>query len=306
MRGAKFPQGVWADSPIRLFEQDAVQILLESGEWIAGTLLVVAGGIELVFDEARSLDGRSLESSRILSRADVHKVRAIVRPEALWSDATRKRRERQVWDAARPPFPQRVRSWFRELVGHDPIAREPLLRRYLGRRVVLETERAEKPLFSTGLLLAYDEEFLALADAKVPAETSLPLCPGQIRGAGLEIHWSGDAVHIENRDEDPLEILGIRTAEGFLRWPVRLKPGRSDQRFFPKAPAGTAEIVFETMVAGDIIASRAITRVRGGSEGSVSILALPDPELKVGELPETSASVDEPQPEGEPAWRTSN
>ncbi len=310
MRGPKFPKGAWIDSPIRLFEGDPVQILLESGEWIAGTLHVVSGGIELLFDEPRSLDGRSIESSRILSREDVRRVHTIVRPEVLWNERTRTRRERQVWDAARPPLVKRLRAWTRELVGRDPIANEPLLRRYLGRRVVLETARDDRPLFATGLLLAFDAEFLALADAKVPAETSLPLCPGRMSGAGLDVTWSGESVSVANRTEDPVLLLGIRTAEGFERWPARLRPGRRDEKRFPKAPAGTAELVFETMVAGDVVASRAITRVRGGSEGSVSILALPDPELKVGELPFISthqepAGVDG-LAEGDRSWQASS
>lgn len=310
MRGPAFPQGVWIDSPIRLFENDPVQILLESGEWIAGTLRVVAGGIELLFDESRSLDGRSIESSRLFARPDVRRIRAIVRPEVLWTDRVRARRERQIEEAARPSLAKRLRGWARELVGRDPAAKEPLLREYLGRRVVIETDRAERPLYANGFLLAFDEEFLALAGAKVPAETSLPLCPGRMRGAGLEVTWTGETVVIVNKEEDPIEILGIRTAAGFDRWPVRLRPGRRDERNFPKAPAGTAELVFETMVSGDIVASRAVTRVRGGSEGSVSILALPDPELKVGELPFAPAEEEFAEVPvakgGDPPWQASS
>ena len=83
MRGPSFPKGAWIDSPVRLFEGDPVQVLLESGEWIAGVLRVVAGGIELLFDEPRSVDGRAIESSRILPREDVRRLRVVVRPEAL-------------------------------------------------------------------------------------------------------------------------------------------------------------------------------------------------------------------------------
>ncbi len=277
MRGPAFPNGVWIDSPIRLFEGDPVQVLLESGEWIAGNLRVVAGGIELLFDEPRSLDGRAIESSRILSREDVRRLRVIVRPEALWTDEVRRRRERQIIDAARPPLRRRARAWARELIGRDPVANEPLLRRYLGRRVVIETKRPGRPLYATGLLLAFDADFLALASAKVPAETSLPLCPGKMSGAGLDVLWSGASLEVANRSEDPVDLLGIRTAEGFREWPVRLKPGRRERRPFERGPAGAGDLVFETMVAGDIVASRGVTKVRGGSEGSISILALPDP-----------------------------
>jgi hypothetical protein len=290
MRGPAFPNGAWIDSPIRLFEGDPTQVLLESGEWIAGTLHVVASGIELSFDEPRSVDGRAIESSRILPREDVRRVRMIVRPEALWTDDVRRRRERQIIEAARPPLRRRARAWARELVGRDPVANEPLLRRYLGRRVVIETSRPDRPLYATGLLLAFDEDFLALAAAKVPAETSLPLSPGRMSGAGLDVTWSGDILEVANRSEDPVDLLGIRTADGFVVWPVRLKPGRRDRKPLTRGPAGSGELVFETMVAGDVVASRAVTRVRGGSEGSVSILALPDPTLRVGELPDLAAA----------------
>jgi len=304
MRGPAFPRGAWIDSPIRLFENDPVQILLESGEWIAGILHVVSGGVELEFEEPRSVDGRSIESSRILTRAEVRRVRVIVRPQVLWTDAVRAKRERQIWETRRPPLPRKLRAWIREISGRDPIAGEPLLRNYLGRRVLTETIRAENPLFATGYLLSFDEEFLALADAKVPAETSMPLCPGRMSGAGIDINWTADLLEIGNHLEDPLEILGIRAPEGFVPWPVRLKPGRRERKYFAKAPAGTAELVFETMVAGDVIASREITRVRGGSEGTISILALPDLETKVGELPVAVESEEVPL-EGEKFWQTS-
>lgn len=304
MRGPSFPRGAWIDSPIRLFEGDPVQILLESGEWIAGILHVVSGGVELEFEEPRSVDGRSIESSRILTRAEVRRVRVIVRPQVLWTDVVRAKRERQIEETRRRPLGKRLRGWLREIAGRDPIASEPLLRNYLGRRVLTETARGEKPLFATGFLLSFDEEFIALADAKVPAETSMPLCPGRTTGAGIDVTWSADLLEIGNRLEDPLEILGIRAKEGFVPWPVRLKPGRRERKYFPKAPAGTVELVFETMVAGDVIASREITRVRGGSEGAISILALPDLETKVGELPTAVESEEIPR-EGESSWQTS-
>jgi len=287
-----------------LFEDDPVQILLEGGEWIAGILHVVSGGVELEFEEPRSVDGRSIESSRILTRAEVRRVRVIVRPQVLWTTDVKAKRERQIEETSRRPLAKRLRCWLREIAGRDPIAAEPLLRNYIGRRVLTETTRRDKPLFATGFLLSFDQEFIALADAKVPAETSMPLCPGRTTGAGIDVTWTADLLEIGNRLEDPLEISGIRAPEGFVPWPVRLKPGKRERKYFPKAPAGTVELVFETMVAGDVIVSREITRVRGGSEGAISILALPDLETTVGELPVSVESEEIPQ-EGESSWQTS-
>ncbi|HET9887838.1 MAG TPA: hypothetical protein VFR10_10015, partial [bacterium] len=246
----------------------------------------------------------SIESSRILTRAEVRRLRVIVRPQVLWTADVKAKRERQIEETSRRPLGKRVRGWLREIAGRDPIASEPLLRNYIGRRVLTETSRGDKPLFATGFLLSYDEEFIALADAKVPAETSLPLCPGRTTGAGIDVTWTADLLEIGNRLEDPLEILGIRAPEGFAPWPVRLKPGKRERKYFPKAPAGTVELLFETMVAGDVIASRDITRVRGGSEGAISILALPDLETTVGELP-SSVESEEIAQEGGSTWQTS-
>ena len=60
----------------------------------------------------------------------------------------------------------------------------------------------------------------------------------------------------------------------------------------------------ETMVAGDVIAARETTQIRGGSEGTISILALPDLETKVGELP-IAVESEETSREGESSWQTS-
>ena len=63
-----------------------------------------------------------------------------------------------------------------------------------------------------------------------------------------------------------------------------MKPGQRQQYGLPRAPAGTAELVFESPVVGDAVLPRSLASVRGGSEGSVSIPGLPDPSTRVGDL----------------------
>jgi hypothetical protein len=282
--GPVFPRGEWSTSPLRLFERDRVQVRLEEGEWVTGTIAVVAGGLEIHYDEPRALGGQ-VESSRLVDRAEASRIRCLLRPESLWTDAVRVRREDQIWRAAHPDLRGRVARWSRELVGRDPISAEPLIRRHLGRRVVVELLDDRRKLHASGLLLGYDAEFIALADVSLPAEASLPLCPGRTSGANLELVWNEDGLELFNRGEEPVEILGIRSAEGLRKWELVLRPGFRERTGFRKAPAGTAELVFESPVRGDAILPRGTAHVRGGSEGSIAFPALPAPSMLVRDLP---------------------
>ena len=285
--GPAFPGGEWVSSPLRLFEGDRVQVQLEEGDWVTGSLEVVAGGMEIVYDEPRSIQG-CVESSRILGRKEASRLRNVLRPRTLWSDELRVKREDQIWSAAHPSWAQRLIRWCREILGKDPLTAEPLLRRFLGRRVVVEIRGGHRTLHASGLLLAYDPEFLALADVTLPAETSLPLCPGRTSGADLDIVWNEDGLELFNGGSEPVEILGIRTSEGLRPWELTLRSGFRERTPFRRAPAGTAELVFESPVEGDAILARSNVRVRGGSEGSITLPALPDLSTLIGDLPEAA------------------
>jgi hypothetical protein len=273
--GPAFPRGEWSASPLRLFERDRVQVQLENGDWVAGCFEIVGSGVEIVYDEPRAVSS-CVESTRLLGRDEVRALRVILRPQTLWTDDVRARREDQIWFAAHPGWRHRARRWMRELVGRDPLAREPLLRRYIGRRILVEARHGGRNLIASGLLLGFDAEFLALADAALPEETQLPLCPGKTSGAGLEILWNDEGLELFNRGAVPVNVLGVRTAEGLRPWEFPLRPGFRERTALRRAPAGTAELVFECPVRGDAILPRRGVRVRGGSEGAIAHPALPD------------------------------
>lgn len=295
-QGPKFPRGEWKRSPLRLFEGDTVQVQLDSGDWIAGTLHVFGGGLEVEYIEPRAMSG-FVESSRFLDREQARNLRALLRPESLWTDELRVRREAQIWSTAHPKPAQRMVRWWDELLGRDPAAREPVLRRYLGRRILVEVPRRNRQVPVSGLLLDFDADFLALADATLPAENSLPLCPGQTSGADLDVSWDDDGLEVFNRGRLDVEILGIRTSAGTRPWEILLSPGATERLGFRSAPAGTAELLFESHERGDALLPRRGTLIRGGSEGSVSLPALPDPSTLMRDLPigTTAESREEPR-----------
>lgn len=282
--GPIFPRGEWSTSPLRLFEGDHVQSQLDDGTWIVGTLRVFAGGLEIEYDEPRAVDG-CVESSRMLDRTTTGRLRMLLRPQSLWTDESRVKREEQIWEAGHPSWRNRLRRWGRELVGRDPISAEPLLRRYLGRRIVVEIERQKRTLYASGLLLAFDERFLAMADCVLPAETSIPLSAGRVTSGNLEIFWNDEGLELFNRGADPVVVLGLRTAESTRPWEILLRPGFRERIGFRCGPAGTAELVLENPERGDAVLSRGGARIRGGSEGSVSIPALPAPSTLMRDLP---------------------
>ncbi len=287
--GPAFPRGEWASSPLRLFAGDRIQVQDDDGDWVAGTLEVFGGGLEVLYEEPRPVGG-CIESSRLLGREEAHRLRCLFRPEPLWTDEVRVKREEQIWRAAHPSWRERLARWTREIFGRDPVAAEPLLRRHLGRRVVVEIRNRPQslPLHASGLLVAYDSRFVALADTVLPAETSLPLCPGRTVGADLEILWNDEGIELFNRGNGTVTILGLRTSEGLRPWEIALRPRMREHTAFRRAPAGTAELVFESPVHGDAILPRDGVRVRGGSEGSISFPALPDLDTRVGDLPEAA------------------
>jgi hypothetical protein len=282
--GGAFPRGEWSTSPLRLFAGDRIQAQLDDGAWVTGVLHVFAGGVEIVYDEPR-LVGGCVESSRIVDREGAARLKALVRPAALWTDALKAKREEQIWRSAHPTPGARLRRWLRELAGRDPLAAEPLLRRHVGRRVLVRLERRARVIHAAGLLLGLDREFLAFADAVVPTETALPLCPGRTLSADVEALWNDDGLELSNRAEAPLEILGVRTSEGTRPWEIVLRAGARARIGFRRAPAGTAELLYERPERCDAALARGTVRILGGSEGTVSMPALPDPSTLMKDLP---------------------
>jgi hypothetical protein len=269
---------------LRLFAGDRIQAQLDDGQWVAGVLHVFAGGVEIVYDEPRLVSG-CVESSRIVDREGAAELKALVRPATLWTDELRAKREDQIWRSAHPTPGARARRWLRELVGRDPLAAEPLLRRHVGRRILVRVERKSRAIHAAGLLLGYDREFLALADAVLPTETALPLCPGRTLSADVEAIWNDEGLELFNRSGGPLEILGVRTSEGMRPWEIVLRPTFRERIGFRRAPAGTAELVYESPERGDAILARRGVQILGGSEGTVSLPALPDPSTLIRDLP---------------------
>ena len=282
--GGRFPRGVWATSPLRLFEGHRVQAQLEEGDWVTGTLRVFAGGVEIHYDEPRLVAG-CVESSRMLDRAAAARLKALVRPAALWTDALRATRELQIWRAGHPRLRDRCVRWARELLGRDPIATEPLLQRHVGRRILVRLERRNRAHHAAGLLLGYDADFLALADAVLPSETSLPLCPGKTSSLELEAIWSEDGLEVRNRCSETVVVLGIRASEGTRPWEIALRSGARERIGFRRQPAGTAELVYERPERADALLPRGAVRVLGASEGSVALPSLPDPSTLMRDLP---------------------
>lgn len=282
--GPAFPRGEWATSPLRLFEGDHVQAQLDDGTWIAGTLRVFARGLEIEYDEPRAVDG-CVESSRLLDRRATSQLRVLLRPQSLWTDKSRMKREEQIWESGHPSWRTRLRRWTQEIGRRDPVTAEPLLRRYLGRRILVDVSRKRRRQMASGLLLAFDRHFLALADCVLPAETSIPLCPGRMTSGNLETIWNDEGLELFNRGTEAVEILGVRTAEGMRPWEIVMRPGFRERIGFRRGPAGTAELILESPERGDAVLSREGTAIRGGSEGSVSIPALPDPSTLMRDLP---------------------
>jgi hypothetical protein len=284
MRGARLPRGGWATSPLRLFEGHRVQAQLEEGDWVGGVLHVVADGVEILYDEPR-LVGGCVESSRILDREAAARLKALVRPAALWTDDLRAARDAQIWRAAHPPWRDRVAHVVRELLRRDPLAAEPLLRRHVGRRILVRVDRRSRAHHVAGLLLGFDRDFLALADAVLPSETCLPLCPGKTLSRDLEVTWNDEGLALFNRGAETVEVLGIRTSAGMRPWEIALRPGFRERVGFRRQPAGTAELVYESAERCDAILARRSLRILGGSEGSVALPALPDPSTLMRDLP---------------------
>ena len=198
------------DPSLKFFNRCFVYIRLKTGKWIWGYLRVYANALELIYTEPVNLKGygkssyilyeQNLENiDRILRPSPAQgtpeharwqrEIEKLANPSLLW---IARRRFRNIINLLRDAFAQamvlifgawrkgrtfaapvtddKVGEMSRNLINVVPNAYEPILEKYLGRTVVVETVLSDKVVEQVGVLQEYTAKFILVRDAKFLAD----------------------------------------------------------------------------------------------------------------------------------------
>ena len=96
-----------------------------------------------------------------------------------------------------------------ELIGYAGNAYEPILERYLSRRVVIEVTQGERKDEYVGLLRNYTADFIELADVQRPMPLEWNAAEPREPLPGLTVTHAGDALHVENRSGNTVRLAAL-------------------------------------------------------------------------------------------------
>lgn len=157
----------------------------------------------------------------------------------------------------------------KDIIGHVGNAFEPILEKYIGRRVVLEITREGVTTEQVGILKNYTAEFIEVLDIvrsqrlEVPLRTDSPL-PPVARGIVLEV--DGIQVKARNVSRTPLYIRAIRWDDEEHAVNVVVQPGLQVDFGLEKAPPDGARAVVEVARKYDIVVPRTHAIIRHCAE----------------------------------------
>jgi len=162
----------------------------------------------------------------------------------------------------------RITGVGKEVIGQMARAYEPILERYIGRRVVVEVNKGDEGANITGILKEYSDKFVELLDVSLKEEITIPI-PG--KRENIEATLRDGVCEVTNAGRTPITIKSVKVGEEVHELNEEVKAGTMHSFELKKeddSQPASMFVVRERTV--DIIFPRNIATVRHGAEEHAS------------------------------------
>jgi hypothetical protein len=148
---------------------------------------------------------------------------------------------------------------------------DPLLERFVGRKVVVDVIESEEVHEHIGIFKDYSPDFITLLDVQFPERQSIELtATGEIADESLSINTAGGVIRVKNRTEQPLLLQSLRLegADGQTEDEMlNVVVGAAEiVELHPESPFGRAELNVRVVRELDMIVPRTRCMVRHRAE----------------------------------------
>ncbi len=156
----------------------------------------------------------------------------------------------------------------KEVIGHVGNAYEPILEKYIGRRVVLEITREGVTTEHVGILRDYSSEFLEVLDITDHATLEMPVYDesgAEVRRE-VELRVDGHQIVVRNRTGDTVYVRAVKWNGVEQEVDVVVKPELEADFGVPQSPPEDARLVVEIARKYDIVVPRSHAIIRHSAE----------------------------------------
>lgn len=165
-----------------------------------------------------------------------------------------------------------IKTISKEVIGHVGNAFEPILEKYIGRRVVLEITREGVTTEHVGILRDYSSEFLEVLDITDHATLEVPVYDESAAAlAGrVELRVQGRQIVVHNQSGDTVYVRAVKWDGAEHEVDVVIKSGLEADFGVPEPPPKDAKLVVEIARKYDIVVPRTHAIIRHSAEAGDS------------------------------------
>ena len=160
-----------------------------------------------------------------------------------------------------------LRNLSKDIIGHVGNAFEPILEKYIGRRVVLEITREGVTTEEVGILKNYTANFIEVLDIAGAQRLELPVnSPTAPAAVNLEMAVDGSQVRVKNQSRFPVYLRAIKWDGHEHAVDAIIQPGLEADFGMDTVPPATARAVIEIARRYDIVVPRTHAIIRHSAE----------------------------------------
>jgi hypothetical protein len=237
------------DRCLKDFDRYHITVEEQDGDAAWGRLRVYSTGFELEYDsEHRDLDGH-IETSHVVYEKEFANLYALYRYHDQLTPRNQERRLSEIRKTYRPSLFRRMgrkcRNVFNTLrdafsssldafigstkktsklmsnqggkvsemskgiMGHFGNAYDPILERFVGKRVVVETSKDGKTIEVPGILKEYSSKFMELLAVRLSGPAMVPMNGEKSPVPDIEVHREGLRVVLKNRSREVVHVIRV-------------------------------------------------------------------------------------------------